>query len=45
MGVVEYEENDVEYQGDSDEDELKEAMRQMILLTNTFQKKFFKQPS
>ena len=44
-GVVDFEEKDVEYQGESDEDDLKEVMRQMILLTNTFQKKFFKQPS
>ena len=44
-GVVDFEEKDAEYQGESDEDDLKEAMRQMILLTNTFQKKFFKQPS
>ena len=35
----------MEYQGDSNEDELKEAMRQMIFLTNTLQKNFFKQSS
>ena len=35
---------EVEDIDDSDEDEMKKAMKQMILLTDTFQKKFFKQP-